>query len=119
MAYDANSTHPIGSAIVRSSGNVPAEDLAEQIEWVYSTDDASDVQSLSLPNTFEIRVRDGDGSVAVFIYDANEAGAHDGVNVVADNDERKFVVRERVLTQSAYDALTPKATVRYYITAEA
>ena len=93
MAYDANSTHPIGSAIVRGNGtNVPAEDLAEQIEWVYATDDVSSVQSLSLPNTFEVRLSDSEGGVSVFSHDANETGAPNGASIIADTDGRKFVL---------------------------
>lgn len=116
MAYDNTSTHPVTTALIRQAGegDANAGALAEQLELVFYTDDAAAAQALKLPNTIKIEVRDDDGDVSVFAYDANEGNAHDGVQIIADQDGRKFVVTRRTLTQAAYDALTYKPANTFY-----
>lgn len=115
MAYDNTSTHPL-SALVRTTGegNVPADTIAEQLERDYHTDDA-DISALYLPNTVRVHVRDDDGTVSTYAYDADATGTATGI--ITDADGRKFVIERVVLTQTAYDALSVKhPTTRYYVT---
>lgn len=118
MAYDNTSTHPVTQALIRQSGDDPenadAGDLAEQLERIYHTDD-TDISALYLPNTTEVHVRDDDGTISIYNYDADATGTADGI--ITDADGRKFVIAQVVLTQTAYDALSVKhPTTLYFIT---
>ena len=115
MAYDNTSTHPL-SALVRTTGegDVPADTIAEQLERDYHTDNA-DISALYLPNTVRVHVRDDDGTVSTYNYDADATGTSTGI--ITDADGRKFVIAQVSLTQAAYDALgTKHPTTLYFIT---
>ncbi|MBV6659226.1 MAG: collagen-like protein [Devosiaceae bacterium] len=92
MAYDTNSTHPVGIATVRSSGNVPAEDASEYWERVLDITDVSEVLSRSLPNTYLIRLFDNLGNATWFAYDREQTASHNGTTILSDNNGRKFVL---------------------------
>lgn len=120
MAYDNTSTHPVTLALIRQAGDDPANAdggaLAEQLERVLYTT-STDISALKLPNTFEVHVRDDDGQVEVYAYDANVTGTDTGI--ITDLDGRKFVITETTLTQAEYDALPVKHLTTFYNIKEA
>lgn len=113
MAYDNTSTHPVTQALIRQAGegDANASALAEQLEWVLCTT-STDISALKLPNTFEVHVRDDDGQVEVYAYDANITGTDTGI--ITDQDGRKFVITEMTLSYAEYEALPVKHLTTIY-----
>jgi hypothetical protein len=118
------STHPLsrqidGQSPISRSGF--SGDVERYTCPVYRT--AAEVQSDDLSECTALMLSPGDGtSDKIFRYDSTSSASHDGSSVIVDSGGRRFIWNGRrdvvVLTQAAYDALTPDANTIYLITAD-
>lgn len=108
MAYDTNSTHPVGQALLPGSRIIDNADVAENLERILYVVSAADVPQLWLPNTLVIALSDDDGGLSFFSYDSNETGVHNGTDILVDADNRRFV-KIASESQSVFVGASPPA----------